>query len=251
MRGGLSERSSILLMGRNTVVMGAVVITVASFAIGYFLGFKGGGSPEQEKQAVQNTKAGDLLPLEEKRVIDLPVKDAPGVPVKPSAAQPTPVKQPEQVAEASSQKPAEAAASVGVNAAQKNETRTAAAPAGQPQAHASAPDEQASQAAKPGASSAKTAGHSAGKTKKKANGGASSGKLYAVQMGAFPSKEGAEQLYQNLKASGLKPYIVNASDGNSYFKVRIGNFKNKKAAEKSAAALSKKTGLQNFVTAAQ
>jgi len=239
----MSERSSILLMGRNTVVIGAVVITVASFAIGYFLGFKGGGSPEQEKQqqVAQNPKAGDLLPLEEKRVIDLPVKD---VPSKPLAAQPAPAKQAEQVAEASAQKPAEPAASPDTKAkSSKKETKEA----NQPQAEASAPAEQA---AKPAASTAKTGGHAAEKAKKKAKGGAHTGKLYAVQIGAFPSKEGAEQMSQNLKASGLKPYIVSASDG-SYYKVRIGNFKNKKTAEKSAAALSKKTGLQNFVTAAQ
>jgi preprotein translocase subunit SecG len=34
------ERSSILLLGRSTVIIGAIVITVLSFGLGYFWGYK-------------------------------------------------------------------------------------------------------------------------------------------------------------------------------------------------------------------
>jgi cell division septation protein DedD len=115
---------------------------------------------------------------------------------------------------------------------------------------ASVQSDQPASAGQSGSASAKTGRHAGAKAKKKAKSTDSSVKPFSVQMGAFPNKEGAEQLFQKLKASGYKPYIVNANGSNTYFKVRIGSFKNKKVAEKSAAELLKKTGLQNFVTAA-
>jgi len=264
MRGGTTERSSILLLSRNTVLIGALLITIASFGIGYFLGFRGSGPTEQEKQAVESAKTGDILPPEEKRVIELPAKDAAS---KPASVQPAPANQPEQAAGASSQKPAEAPATQAKGEIpksqettekskkpepQKSEVRTAAVAANQVQDNTSAQSAQPASAGQPAQAGASKSGrHSGEKAKKKARNAVSSGKLYTVQVGAFPSKEGADQLYQNLKAKNYNPYIVNASGSSDYFKVRVGSFKDKKAAEKSAAALSKKTGLQNFVTAAQ
>jgi len=260
MRGGTTERSSILLLSRNTVLIGALLITIASFGIGYFLGFRGSGSTEQEKQPVESAKTGDILPPEEKRVIELPAKDAAS---KPATVQPAPANQPEQAAGASAQKPAEAPATQAKGEIpksqdstekskkpepQKSEVRTAAVAANQVQDNTSAQSAQPAQAQ--GAAS-KSGRHSGERAKKKARKAVSSGKLYTVQVGAFPSKEGADQVYQNLKAKNYNPYIVNANGSSDYFKVRVGSFKDKKAAEKSAAALSKKTGLQNFVTAAQ
>ncbi len=258
MRGGATERSSILLLSRNTVLIGALLITVASFGIGYFFGFRGSGPPEQGKQPVESAKTSDVFPPEEKRVIELPVKDVAG---KPAAAQP------EQAAEASAQKPSEQPAAQAKDEIpksqdttekskkpepQKNEVRTAAVAANQVQDNAAVKSAQpAQQAARAESVASKSGRHTGEKAKKKAKNAVPSGKLYTVQVGAFPSKEGADQLYQNLKAKNYNPYIVNANGSNDYFKVRVGSFKHKKAAEKSAAALSKKTGLQNFVTAAQ
>jgi cell division septation protein DedD len=243
------------------VLIGALLITIASFSIGYFFGFRVSGSPEQEKQTVESAKTGDILPPEEKRVIELPVKDAAG---KPVTAQSAPANQPEQSAGASAQKPAEAPATQAKGEIpkksqdtietskkpepQKIEVSTAAVAANQVQDNASVKSSQPAQA---GSAASKSGRHSGEKVKKKARNAVSSGKLYTVQVGAFPSKEGADQLYQNLKAKNYNPYIVNANGSSDYFKVRVGTFKDKKAAEKSAAALSKKTGLQNFVTAAQ
>ena len=260
MRGGAAERSSILLLSRNTVLIGALLITVASFGIGYFLGFRGVGSPAQEKQPVESAKTSDVIPPEEKRVIELPVKDVAG---KPAAAKTVAANQPAQAAEASAQTPDEAPATqakdeipksqdtadkTGKPGLQKNEVRIAAVAANQVQDNASVKSSQPAQAA---STAPKSGRHAGAKAKKKAKNSVPSGKLYTVQVGAFPSREGADQLYQNLKAKSYNPYIVDASGSNDYFKVRIGSFKDKKAAEKSAAELSKKTGLQNFVTAAQ
>ncbi len=264
MRGVGTERSSILLLSRNTVLIGALLITVASFGIGYFFGFRGSGPAEQEKQPVESPKTSDAFPPEEKRVIELPVKDVTGKPA--ATAQPAPADQPERAAEASAQKPAEAPATQAKGeipksqdttekskkpGTQKNEAVTAAVAANQVQDNASVKSAQPTQPAQAGSAASKSGRHTGEKAKKKAKKAVPSGKLYTVQVGAFPSKEGADQLYKDLKAKNYNPYIVNANGSNDYFKVRVGSFKDKKAAEKSAAALSKKTGLQNFVTAAQ
>src|SRR5208283_4405178 len=105
MRGGVAERSSILLLSRNTVLIGALLIVVASFGLGYFFGFRGSGSPEQDKQPVESARTSGVFPPEDKRVIELPVKDAAG---RPATAQPEQANQHEQSAEASAQKPTEA-----------------------------------------------------------------------------------------------------------------------------------------------
>jgi len=260
MRAGATERSSILLLSRNTVLIGALLITVAGFGLGYFFGFRGSGPTGQEKQPVESARTTDVFPPEEKRVIELPVKDAAG---KPAAAQPETPNQPDQAAEVSAQKPGEAPATPAKGEIQKsrdtaektqkpllkkNEAGTAALTANQDQDNASVKSAQAAQAGNPASKSGRPAGE---KAKKRAKNSGPSGKVYTVQVGAFPSKEGADQLYQNLKAKGYKPYIVPAKGSNDYFKVRTGSFKGKKAALKSAAELLKKTGLQNFVTAAQ
>ncbi|MBF0558324.1 MAG: SPOR domain-containing protein [Nitrospirae bacterium] len=269
MRGGVTERSSILLLGRNTVVIGAVLITIASFGIGYFFGFRGSGTSEQEKPGVQSAKTSETVPLEEKRVIDLPVKDitgkgAPSAVATAKEAEPDAgadaEKQPEAAAESPKTKAKnETAPPVTQKAAadqnqktKKVESKTAPAAANQAQADASAQSEQSAQADKTEAAPSKNGKHAAGKAKKKVKAvSPPTGKLYAVQIGAFPNKEGAEQLFQTLKSNGYSPYIINASEDNAYYKVRIGAFKNKKDAEKSAAEIVKKTGLQNFITAAQ
>lgn len=268
MRGGISERSSILLIGRNTVVIGAILITVASFGIGYFFGFRGSGVSEHEKPVVQTAKTAETLPLEEKQVIDLPVKDLAGKAVSSQAA---PAKEAEPDAESADDKQAQPAdggekpkavseaepsgnlktVSDQNKKTKKNENKTVAPAANQVQADASVQPARPAEADKAESVAPKTGKHAAGKAKKKTKGNVAGGKLYAVQIGAFPNKEGAEQLFENLKASGYSPYIINASEDNAYFKVRVGTFKSKKDAEKNAAELLKKTGLQNFVTAAQ
>ncbi|MBF0506931.1 MAG: SPOR domain-containing protein [Nitrospirae bacterium] len=253
MMGRISERSSILLLGRNSVVIGALLITVASFGIGYFLGYRGGGPSGQDKPIAESPGTREVLPIEDKRIIELPVaKEVLG----------------KKAAEAPSQKPQEPAAAkpkadAGGTSSPKSSPEpnksgaNVAAAANKTQDDAAEPPVQAAGAAqaapeaKAVSAPSKGPAHQHGKAIKKAKNRVASEKLYTVQMGAFPSKEGAEQLSQNLKANGYAPYIVGASGNNVYYKVRVGTFKNKQAAEKSAAALLKKTGLHNFVTAVQ
>ncbi len=259
------ERSSILLLGRNSVVIGALLITITSFGAGYFFGYKSSEPSEQEKQVAESSRPGEVVPLGEKRIIEVPA--AKDVVVKQSAAPPVSGKPSDPIAEASGHKSQEAAV---LNAKgetsgnkpdkssiepKKSGVDVAAAGANKvQQENTSGQSTQATQAAQSGnadSKSSKQVREKAAKKAKKAKKRASTGKLYTVQLGAFPNKEGAEQLSQHLKSNGYAPYIVNGNGSDSYFKVRLGTFKSKEAAEKSAAALLKKTGSQNFVTVAQ
>ncbi|MBI3592368.1 MAG: SPOR domain-containing protein [Nitrospirae bacterium] len=241
------------------MVIGAVVITIASFGLGYFFGYKGGDTSETEKQAVDSTKARETASSEDKRVIESSVaKEIQGKPVVAQA----PVKQPQFAPEIPSPKLPEPGADKQPAKAQKApEARERADKVQSPEpvrnegkdstgsvkADAESPVDTAHS---PKVNTAKTGDgkHVKGKIKKRYEHGVTSKKVYTVQIGAFPNKSGAEQLYQSLKAKGYNPYIVDAGQNDTYFRVRVGTFKNKKDAERSALALSKQTGLQNFVT---
>lgn len=287
MRGRITERSSILLLGRNTVVIGAVAITIVSFGLGYFFGYRGTDSGEPEKAVEEKVekevkespkKAEEKQPDDEKRVLEAsPVKESPRTvqaaqPITPPSAQPgapivppppaktDSIKPPEPIPEVAPRKPADASRSRdkeprkadqrSSDAASKNrgpegalaggtdktDTNEKAASVKSPRKrHAAAPSR------KKVASKAKVPKPAAAAAKRSAQ------KAFTVQLGAFPTREGAEQLLQGLKAKGYKPYIAEG-EGDSYFRVRVGSFSARKDAERSAADLTKQTGLQNYVT---
>ncbi|MCE5312494.1 MAG: SPOR domain-containing protein [Nitrospiraceae bacterium] len=70
---------------------------------------------------------------------------------------------------------------------------------------------------------------------------------YTVQFGAFPTKEGAENLKKRLSSKNIKAYILNRKDPNDYFRVRSGSYPTKDAAQKAATSLKASTGVDNFV----
>lgn len=246
MRGRITEKSSILLLGRSTVMIGAIVITIISFGLGYFLGYKGTGVTETG----QEEKGAETVPAEEKKVLEASQsKNATGAQLNNKTAPPIippPVKTdaiipPEPIPEIPSRKMPDLGQKPAIEPP--------------PDEQKAADDEQKSQEigkAKAGGDSRKKKASAAARSKKPAveaaRQGGTSKRLYTVQVGAFPSSEGAEQLKQRLQAKGYKPYIVSPGKGDTYFRVRFGSFANKKDAEKSASEFSKKTGLQNFVT---
>jgi cell division septation protein DedD len=279
MRGKIIEKSSILLLGRSTVVIGAVVITAISFVLGYFLGYKGGDISDVGKQVAGIAKERETAKEEEKKVLDAspvaapaekkaeslqeapvvvppPARDAEAVRVPPPASiaeAVTPAEEEEEPAKAPAKAPAKEAGS------KKKQLKAAAADKGSSARTAvkeTAPKEQPEEreesvgkapAAKAAGGVTKAARHAKDALKKQA-GGTSGHKQYTVQVGAFPGKEGAEHLMQKLKGQGYKPYVVNAGGDDTYYRVRVGTYKDKKEAAKGAAELSKKTGLQNFIT---
>ncbi|MFO0754692.1 MAG: SPOR domain-containing protein [Thermodesulfovibrionales bacterium] len=267
-----------MLLSRNTVVIGAMVITALSFVLGYFVGYKGGGISEGDKPASGLVREGEAArQQEEKRVMEpsAPPETAGDQQAPPASALPQsgqlplspPIGPGEIVPEAAPSRRADATASeaAGEQAQRKKEAdrperaperlpgileaRGTASPGGQ-----SAGEGHAGPAQKehPGKNAAEPKAGRQGREKAAGKASPAAGtvnvKTYTVQIGAFPSREGAEQLLQNLQARGYKPYIVDAGQGDTYFRVRLGAYKDRKEAERNAVAFSKKTGLPNFVT---
>ena len=278
MRGRVTERSSILLLNRNTVVIGAVLVTLISFGLGYFFGFKGTDTTESEKPAKETAKQEEpAAPTGEKKVLDdapaAAPASAPVAPANPANPGSTPVsapivppapakagaiKPPDPIPEVASSKPQGPAPDKGRRKASGDQDRATKEQAkGQARDRTKEPvgdqaddlagnlDNPAPDAAVKEAPRVKkpakkhlAAGRRAKPRAKKAAGvrraapeGAkksavrkteSAKKLYTIQMGAFPTKEGSEQLMQSLKAKGYKPYIVDAGGGDTYYRVRVG-----------------------------
>ncbi|MBF0328548.1 MAG: SPOR domain-containing protein [Nitrospirae bacterium] len=263
MRGRITEKSSILLLSRNTVIIGALVITVFGLGLGYLLGYKGGLLGIGDK--LQNTTETKLpLPAEEKKVIVSPSGDAPVLPVAPNTQQQAAAleeqKEPEQPVikdEPPTKKPQDRSPKAAQRDRELKEKKTGQILEPEPAAEkpvaktlkekraakktAEAPIEEAKQPA----ASAK-----AEKTETKQDAAAPK-KVYTVQFGAFPSSEGASQLAQSLKSKKINAYITERAEGDPYYRVRTGSYKNRKEAEKAAAEFQKQTGLPNFVAVKQ
>lgn len=265
MRDRLTERSSILLLSRTTVVIGIIAITVVSFGLGYFFGYKGGDGSAAEQQAVENEKGNESVPFGEKRVLEAPpVKEPPAASAPERVLSfPAPAKAPESsspgIVEDTSKShlPKESVATASPlpqkqqNAVEgldkSSEGKGLERQSSQVQKKVNGKD--AVRSVKKAGAQRKTAKAVKGTTKKKASKAGGAQKRYAIQLGAFPSREGAEELRRILKVKGYKPYIVDAGKGTTYFKVRVGEYAGKEEAGRAAAALHKKTGIESFVTA--
>ena len=244
------EKSSILLLGRNTVVIGAVVIIVVSFVFGYFFGYK--GTDTQEK-VIHDTASNVPVAPEGKKAPD----NADDSPVLPPVIKPS-----EFPTEAASQKPSvpeppkpdnkPPAEQKKQEAPQFDAGKGVLSPQAAGEVEKEVPEKEAVVAGKGAGKTKKNVSPQktakAPRTAKKQQDAEASKGAYTVQVGAFPSREGAEQLLQSLKAKNIKAYIVDSGEGNQYFRVRTGSFKKRKDAEQMSSQLQKKDGLQNFVT---
>lgn len=74
---------------------------------------------------------------------------------------------------------------------------------------------------------------------------------FTVQIGAYPDKAMAEEEVRNMKRRGYAAFLVATKipEKGTWYRVRIGSFTNKQAAEKLAAELTAKEGTSSFVTA--
>lgn len=244
------ERSSILLLGRSTVIIGVIVITVLSFGLGYFWGYKGSGVSQTEDEVKKDTEQKVSVPSEDKRVLETTPTTPKEAPIAPS------IKPPEFPQETTPQKSAEPEREVPKE--QKTAERKAdksygieiAEDRGEQKKEMQSADKASLEAVRSQESNVKEQTSGAPRTvlntKRKAP--SKSVKLYAIQFGAFPNKEGAEQLQQSLRSKGIKAYIVSKTESDPYFRVRVGAYKTRKEADMAAVSLQKRTGMQNFVT---
>lgn len=248
------ERSSILLLGRSTVIIGAIVITVLSFGLGYFWGYKGSDVSRTEDVVKKDTEQKVAILPEDKRVLETTPKEAPIAPsIKPpefpqetapqkSAEPEKDLRKDQKTAESQTGKSHEV--EIAEDRGEQSGKDSSEVKGTEIKAETEAKTKERMSAANTGKNAAKSA------VKKKAlpKTSKSSGRFYTIQFGAFPSKEGAEHLRQSLNSKGIKAYIVNRTGGDPYFRVRVGAYKSKKDAERNAVILQKKTGMQNFVT---
>lgn len=225
MKNNGTERSSILLLTRNTVLLGALALAVVCFGLGFLFGYRGSERPEAEPRPAQPVQSErpvapaiqEATPEGERRVLEpapAPSEAAPKAPAPPAPAPKAEEKR----------------------ADQPRESRAAGA--------SSAPTRAASSPAQTAAASGRGAKKEQKEQQKEQK------KQYSVQFGAFPDKGGAEQLRQQLKEKGYKAYIVPADKGSDYYKVRVGAFTSKKEADRAATRFRKDTAMQSFVTAA-
>ncbi|TAN44691.1 MAG: SPOR domain-containing protein [Nitrospirae bacterium] len=267
MRGRITEKSSILLLSRNTVIIGALVITVLGLGLGYLLGYKGGTLGIAEKQQGP-TETKLPLPPEEKKVIESPSGDSPVFPAapktEPQASEQQAQKETEQPAAKDIQQPQHKKTQErGIKPAQKDaepkEKKTAQEVLEPEKKQEVPPEKQAAKTHKEKRALKKSSEAqreevkqpaAPAKTEKtQAKPGPAAKKIYTIQFGAFPSSEGASQLAQFLKTKNINAYITERVEGDPYYRVRAGSYKNRKEAEKAALSLQKQTGLPNFVAA--
>lgn len=250
MRGRITEKSSILLLSRNTVIIGALVITVFGLGLGYLLGYKGGMLGIAEKQ--QNPTETRLpLPSEEKKVIESPSGDSPVLSAEPKT-------QPQTAEQEAQKEPEQAQETKPAQKELKPKDKKTAQENLEPEKKQEVPQEkpvvktpkEKRGGKKPAETPKEEPKQQAAPTKtEKAQPKpiATAKKAYTVQFGAFPSSEGAAQLAQSLKAKNINAYITERAEGDPYYRVRTGSYKNRKEAEKAALSLQKQTGLANFV----
>ncbi len=255
------SRSSMLILNRSVVVAGAVLIAVISIGLGYFIGFKTGhsGTPEVEQIVEKPLK----IP-EEKRVLELPQPKQPEG--QPAQNQPPEMHQQDESQGSRVQEAPQRTVQTNDRSKEEDTVRGFNKQIGVPQRDASAqerdmakqsqPDRRPNEAApKPQSSdTAKTVPErlpppqEEKKALKQTAKPQSQQRLYTIQFGAFPSRQGAEELRAQLKSKGINAYIVEKGKEDIYFRVRAGAYQGKKEAERNAISIEKQTGIKGFIT---
>jgi len=71
---------------------------------------------------------------------------------------------------------------------------------------------------------------------------------YTIQIGSFADFSRAERVAEELSSKGYEAYVARIINGSVNYKVRIGNFKDKKTAESGGQSFKKNTGIDYFTT---
>jgi len=69
---------------------------------------------------------------------------------------------------------------------------------------------------------------------------------YTIQIGSFVDLNRAERVTEDLSSKGYEAYVARILDVSVIYRVRIGNFKDKKEAESAGQSLKKNTGIENY-----
>lgn len=71
---------------------------------------------------------------------------------------------------------------------------------------------------------------------------------YTIQIGSFVDLNRAEKVTDELSSKGYEVYVARTLNGSVSYRVRVGNFKDKRKAENAGQSLKKDTGLDYFIT---
>jgi len=71
---------------------------------------------------------------------------------------------------------------------------------------------------------------------------------YTIQIGSFVDLSRAEKVTEDLSSKGYEAYTARILDSSVSYKVRVGNFKDKKKAKSAGQVLKNNTGLDYFIT---
>ena len=221
------ERSSLQLLGKEFMIVVVVIFSALSFTLGYFVGKYGdpsqtvGMAPLPQKQETTAFPQPQNTPVVEN-------KDTPQAEATASGPDETLQKEPVAIDEAKKPGPLKAVPPV--------KEKTAAQPVTEQLPKEAAKDTVKKPEAKAGSVS------EAGKEL--------DGPLYTVQMAAFKSASEAKSFSKKHSKKGLKTYIITSKGKNKVkiYKVKTGEFRDRKAAEVMSLKLNKTGKLNSFVT---
>lgn len=221
------ERASLQLLGKEFLIVVVVIFSALSFTLGYFVGKY--GNPSQ---------AAEMAPI--------PQKQEP-------AALPQP--QPAAVAENKDTQPAEATA-IGpaqavpkepfvIDEAKKTEPLKVSPPVKEKTAAQLVTQQLPKEPVKDTAKKPEAKDSSASADSQK-----SDEPVYTVQMAAFQSSSEAKSFSKKHAKKGLKTYITTSTGKNKVkiYKVKTGEFRDRKSAEVMSLKLNKTEKLKSFVT---
>ncbi|MBI5074572.1 MAG: SPOR domain-containing protein [Nitrospirae bacterium] len=229
-----SERPSGAMLGKEFIIVLVIIFSGLSFTLGYFVGKSGTAGPEPALQAVETSgqvQKQEMPPLSpspaaapapEQTQAVLPLTKEPVLQAAPITEKPAV----RQAAHETKAKPAEVK--------EKGQPKGQATPQqknAESQNTKSAPEKSA-QKVEPSASAEAIA------------------PIYTVQIGAFKNIAEAKQLKAKFDKKGYKSFISTGKNkkAQKIFKVKTGEFREKKEAEVLALKLKKTEALQTYVT---
>jgi len=219
------ERPSGFLLGKEFIIVLVIVFSGLSFTLGYFVGKK-----TVDRETVSPLQAAEGT-AQQKRQEPLPAPPDLKAEIAEAGSSPQAVQE-------------IAAEAVPVVAAQdrRDKKNTVAVSQEQQKPAAQSKDEEKA-VSHAGVEKTSAAAFSETATDEKIN-------LYTVQIGAFKSAADAGRLKTTFEKKGYKPFISQVKDpkGRKIYKVKTGEFRDKKDAEVLALKLKKTEGLQSYVT---
>ncbi|MFQ3573104.1 MAG: SPOR domain-containing protein, partial [Thermodesulfovibrionales bacterium] len=224
------------LLNRTSVIVGAIIISVISLALGYFIGFKTGTSGSLEVEHITE-KPPKRITNDEKRVLEPPPPPSPTP--QTNKVVPSDIDDVKQTDKPVEKKEVEKKTEEPKIIIQEQK-QDLSSPRGfekrlTPEKRQDLEQDQTKSA--PKVDEKRIEKQTSTKVKN-----------YTIQLGAFPSRSGAEELKTQLKGKGINAYIVNKDKDSIYFKVRVGSYSNKKEAERALISIEKQTGLKGFIT---